>query len=79
MCGRYVLQRDPAGLVRYFGASPPVPNHPASWNMAPTQPGLVLRRNPGTGTRHLDVLRQHLPSGQPGAGVEAAGCRHGCA
>ncbi|WP_431301631.1 SOS response-associated peptidase [Sediminicoccus sp. BL-A-41-H5] len=60
MCGRYVLQRDPAGLVRYFGASPPVPNHPASWNMAPTQPGLVLRRNPETGTRHLDVLRWGL-------------------
>lgn len=60
MCGRYVLQRDPAGLVRYFGAAPPVPNHPASWNMAPTQRGLVLRHNPLTGTRHLDVLRWGL-------------------
>lgn len=60
MCGRYFLQRDPAGLVRYFEASPPTPNHPPSWNMAPTQAGLVLRRNPQTGTRHLDVLRWGL-------------------
>jgi putative SOS response-associated peptidase YedK len=60
MCGRYFLQRDPAGLVRYFDASPPTPNHPPSWNMAPTQPGLVLRRNPESGTRHLDVLRWGL-------------------
>jgi putative SOS response-associated peptidase YedK len=60
MCGRYFLQRDPAGLVRYFDASPPTPNHPPSWNMAPTQAGLVLRRNPQTGTRHLDVLRWGL-------------------
>jgi putative SOS response-associated peptidase YedK len=60
MCGRYILQRDPAGLVRYFGAAPPVPNHPPSWNMAPTQQGPVLRRNPQAGTRHLDVLRWGL-------------------
>jgi putative SOS response-associated peptidase YedK len=60
VCGRYILQRDPAGLVRYFGASPPVPNQPPSWNMAPTQPGLVLRRNPHSGARHLDVLRWGL-------------------
>jgi len=28
--------------------------------MAPTQPGLVLRRNPQAGTRRLDVLRWGL-------------------
>lgn len=60
MCGRYYLQRDPAGLVRYFDAAPPTPNHPPSWNIAPTQSGLVLRRNPQTGTGHLDVLRWGL-------------------
>ena len=60
MCGRYFLQRDPAGLVRYFDAVPPTPNQPSSWNIAPTQPGLVLRRNPQTGARHLDVLRWGL-------------------
>lgn len=60
MCGRYFLQRDPAGLVRYFDAVSPTPNHPPSWNIAPTQPGLVLRRNPQTGARQLDVLRWGL-------------------
>ncbi|MEI6158232.1 MAG: SOS response-associated peptidase [Roseococcus sp.] len=60
MCGRYFLQRDPAGLVRYFDAGPPTPNHPPSWNIAPTQAGPVLRRNPQSGTRHLDVLRWGL-------------------
>ena len=60
MCGRYFLQRDPAGLVRYFDAAPPTPNHAPSWNIAPTQTGLVLRRNPQTGARHLDLLRWGL-------------------
>jgi len=60
MCGRYFLQRDPAGLLRHFDAVPPTPNHPASWNIAPTQASLVLRRHPQTGARHLDVLRWGL-------------------
>ena len=60
MCGRYYLQRDPAGLARYFDAGPPTPNHPPSWNIAPTQASLVLRRNPTTGARQLDVLRWGL-------------------
>lgn len=38
----------------------PVPNHPPSWNLAPTQDGLVVRRHPETGARHLDALRWGL-------------------
>ena len=60
MCGRYFRHRDPVEFVRAFGAAPPTPNHPPTWNMAPTQAGLVLRRNPQTATRHLDVLRWGL-------------------
>lgn len=60
MCGRYILSRDPAGLARYFETTGPTPNHRASWNVAPTQDSLVLRRNPKTGARHLDVLRWGL-------------------
>lgn len=60
MCGRYFLQRDPAGLARYFDTTNPIPNFAATWNMAPTQPGLVVRRHPETGARHLDVLRWGL-------------------
>ncbi len=60
MCGRYFLQRDPAGLARYFETSNPTPNFAATWNMAPTQAGLVVRRHPQSGARHLDVLRWGL-------------------
>jgi putative SOS response-associated peptidase YedK len=60
MCGRYFLQRDPAALARHFQTTNPTPNFAATWNMAPTQPGLVVRRHPETGARHLDVLRWGL-------------------
>jgi putative SOS response-associated peptidase YedK len=60
MCGRFFLQRDPAGLARYFETDNPTPNHAASWNVAPTQDSLVIRRHPQTGRRHLDVLRWGL-------------------
>jgi putative SOS response-associated peptidase YedK len=60
VCGRYFLQRDPAGLARYFETTNPTPNFAATWNMAPTQEGLVVRRHPQSGARHLDVLRWGL-------------------
>ncbi len=60
MCGRFFLQRDPAGLARYFETTNPLPNHPASWNVAPTQTSLVVRRHPESGARHLDPLRWGL-------------------
>lgn len=60
MCGRFFLQRDPAGLARYFETVNPLPNHPASWNIAPTQTSLVVRRHPESGARHLDPLRWGL-------------------
>jgi putative SOS response-associated peptidase YedK len=62
MCGRYFLQRGPAELVRYYDVpeSGAVPNFPPSWNMAPTQDGVVLRRDPETGERRLGLLRWGL-------------------
>jgi putative SOS response-associated peptidase YedK len=60
MCGRFFLQRDPAGLARHFATTNPTPNHPASWNVAPTQTSLVVRRHPESGQRHLDALRWGL-------------------
>lgn len=61
ICGRFFLQRDPAGIAEYFEATGgPVPNHPPSWNVAPTQDSLVLRRHPESGARHLSVLRWGL-------------------
>ena len=60
MCGRFFLQRDPAGLARYFETTNATPNHAASWNVAPTQDSLAVRRHPETGERHLDRLRWGL-------------------
>jgi putative SOS response-associated peptidase YedK len=60
MCGRYFLQRGPAAVATYFEAVNPLPNLPPSWNVAPTQDSLVLRRHPETGARHLDALRWGL-------------------
>lgn len=34
----------------------PLPNLGPSWNLAPSQPALVVRRHPDAGERHLDAL-----------------------
>ncbi len=60
MCGRYFQYRAPAAVARYFQAGNPLANTPPSFNRAPTQDGLVLRRHPETGARHLDPLRWGL-------------------
>ncbi|HWX48063.1 MAG TPA: SOS response-associated peptidase [Roseomonas sp.] len=60
MCGRYFLQRDPADLAAYLETINPLPNQPPSWNIAPTQDALVVRRHPESGARHLDALRWGL-------------------
>ncbi len=60
MCGRYFQQRGPAELARYFETVNPLPNTPPSFNRAPTQDALAIRRHPETGARHLDPLRWGL-------------------
>jgi putative SOS response-associated peptidase YedK len=60
MCGRYFQQRGPASVARYFETVNPLPNFAASWNRAPTQDAMVVRRHPETGARHLDPLRWGL-------------------
>jgi putative SOS response-associated peptidase YedK len=60
MCGRYFQQRGPASVARYFETVNPLPNIAASWNRAPTQDALVVRRHPETGARYLDALRWGL-------------------
>lgn len=60
MCGRYFQQRGPAFVARTFGTVNPVPNLGVSWNRAPTQDALAVRRHPETGARHLDPLRWGL-------------------
>jgi putative SOS response-associated peptidase YedK len=60
MCGRYFQARGSGDIARYFGTTNAVPNLLPSFNKAPTQDGLVVRRHPATGARHLDVLRWGL-------------------
>lgn len=60
MCGRYFQLRVPAAVAAFFKVRTPLPNTPPSFNLAPTQDGLVLRRHPETGERHLDALRWGL-------------------
>lgn len=60
MCGRYFQARSSGDIARYFGTTNAVPNLVPSFNKAPTQAGLVVRRHPETGARHLDSLRWGL-------------------
>jgi putative SOS response-associated peptidase YedK len=60
MCGRYFQARSSGDIARYFGTTNATPNLLPSFNKAPTQDGLVVRRHPETGARHLDVLRWGL-------------------
>ena len=60
MCGRYFQQRGSGDIARYFGTTNATPNLLPSFNRAPTQEGLVVRRHPETGARHLDALRWGL-------------------
>ncbi|MCQ4158941.1 SOS response-associated peptidase [Roseomonas sp. GC11] len=60
MCGRYFVQREAGRLRDYFGTEGDLPNHPPSWNVAPTQDSWVVRRHPQEGVRHLGVLRWGL-------------------
>lgn len=60
MCGRFASFLPPEAIARIFGTVNPLPNIDPSWNLAPTQPALVVRRHPESGGRHLDVLRWGL-------------------
>ena len=60
MCGRFAFQLPPELLRRAFAALGDIPNTPPSWNVAPTQAALVVRRHPETGERRFDALRWGL-------------------
>ena len=56
MCGRFASFLPPEAMRTLFRTTNPILNHAASWNVAPTQPAMVVRRHPATGERHLDLL-----------------------
>jgi putative SOS response-associated peptidase YedK len=60
MCGRFV-QKTPLGAIQVlFETTNPVPNTPPRYNAAPTQDLAVVRFNPQTRERSLDLLRWGL-------------------
>ncbi|HEX3953645.1 MAG TPA: SOS response-associated peptidase [Stellaceae bacterium] len=60
MCGRFV-QKTPLGEIQVlFETVNPVPNAPPHYNAAPTQDLAVVRFNPQTRSRALDLLRWGL-------------------
>ncbi len=60
MCGRFASQLPAEILARLFATTGDLPNTPPSWNVAPTQAAMVVRRHPQTGERRLDALQWGL-------------------
>jgi putative SOS response-associated peptidase YedK len=61
MCGRYRRTTSEEELARrYHIPVPPQRDLPISWNIAPTQDVLAIRRHPETKQRTLDHLRWGL-------------------
>lgn len=60
MCGRFLNSLPAAEMARLYRTKNPLPNWPARYNIAPTQPILTVRFNPETKERSLDLLRWGL-------------------
>jgi putative SOS response-associated peptidase YedK len=60
MCGRFASHRPIDEIRDLFGTVNAMPNVAPTWNMAPTRLAPVVRRNPDTGARSLDLLRWGL-------------------
>jgi putative SOS response-associated peptidase YedK len=60
MCRRYASFLPPEAIARLFRTVNPLPNATATWNLAPSQEAMVIRRHPETGERHLGLLKWGL-------------------
>jgi len=62
MCGRAKLESDVSEIKIAFPIPPeyPTPNFPPSWNVAPTDNLPIVRYEPKTGHRTLDLMRWGL-------------------
>ena len=59
MCGRVIQARGPLSYAIVDGLDvrdSRLSNYPRRWNGCPSQEMLVIRQNPGTGERSLDLL-----------------------
>ncbi len=79
MCGRFAQASNPEAIADLFSLSvEAAPSYRPRYNLAPTQPALVLRRNPYTGRRELIFLTWGLiPSWarDPGIGSKLINAR----
>ena len=62
MCGRYASYLSPDAIRALFATLGPAPTIAPSWNVAPTDAAMVVRRHPETVERRLDLLRWGLVS-----------------
>jgi hypothetical protein len=60
MCGRYASFLPAEALARLFGTTGPLPNLEPTWNMAPTKAVPIVRLDPKTGERRLEVAKWGL-------------------
>lgn len=60
MCGRVIQTSNPEAIRRLFEAITPAPNAPPRYNGAPSHKLMVVRRNPETGERTLQLLQWGL-------------------
>jgi putative SOS response-associated peptidase YedK len=60
MCGRYASTLPAEFVARLFATTNPIPNVAPSWNVAPSQEAMVVRRHPDTGERNLGLLKWGL-------------------
>ena len=60
MCGRYASFLPAEALARVFGTTGPLPNLEPTWNMAPTKDAPIVRFDPDTGERRLEVAKWGL-------------------
>jgi putative SOS response-associated peptidase YedK len=60
MCGRFAAQLPAELIARLFETVGGASNLGPNWNVAPTQPALVVRRHPASGERRLDALNWGL-------------------
>jgi putative SOS response-associated peptidase YedK len=64
MCGRYASVLPPELIARMFGAVNAVPSAAPTWNLAPSQTAMLIRRHPETGDRFCQLSRQATPREQ---------------
>src|SRR5438093_13092614 len=60
MCGRYRLSRRKQLVAEYFDTVSDEPEWAPRYNIAPTQPVLVIRQNPKEPRRELSLMRWGL-------------------